>query len=43
MKDITRFCNVFVDLNFQDSEAKMIWVDRLGLDMRVFSPNYGLF
>ncbi|KEH32789.1 proton gradient regulation protein [Medicago truncatula] len=40
MKDITRFCNVFVDLNFQDSEAKMIWVDRLGLDMRVFSPNY---
>ncbi|AES86329.1 glutamyl-tRNA reductase-binding protein [Medicago truncatula] len=43
MKDITRFCNVFVDLNFQDSEAKMIWVDRLGLDMRLFSPNYGLF
>ncbi|KAL5072301.1 hypothetical protein RYX36_011285 [Vicia faba] len=43
MEDITRFCNVYVDLDFQVSEAKMIWVDRLGLDMRLFSPNNGLF
>lgn len=43
MEDITRFCNVYVDLDFQVTEAKVIWVDRLGLDMRLFSPNNGLF
>ncbi|KAK7349078.1 hypothetical protein VNO77_06149 [Canavalia gladiata] len=43
MEDITRFCNVYVDLDFLVSEAKMIWVDRLGFDMRLFSPHKGVF
>ncbi|XP_054781042.1 glutamyl-tRNA reductase-binding protein, chloroplastic isoform X2 [Prosopis cineraria] len=43
MEDITRFCNVYVDLDFQVSEAKMIWVDRLGFDMRLSSPEKCVF
>lgn len=43
MEDIHRFCNVYVDLNFQVSEAKMIWVDRLGFDLRIYSPPKGTF
>lgn len=43
MEDITRFCNVYVDLDFLVSEAKMIWVDRLGFDMRLSSPHKGVF
>ncbi|XP_061355951.1 glutamyl-tRNA reductase-binding protein, chloroplastic [Gastrolobium bilobum] len=43
MEDITRFCNVYVDLDFQVSEAKIIWVDRLGFDMRLSSPHKGIF
>ncbi|XP_020227172.1 glutamyl-tRNA reductase-binding protein, chloroplastic [Cajanus cajan] len=43
MEDITRFCNVYVDLDFLVSEAKMIWVDRLGFDMRLSSPHRGVF
>ncbi|PON73698.1 FMN-binding split barrel [Parasponia andersonii] len=41
--DVNRFCNVYVDLNFQVSEAKLIWVDRLGFDMRLWSPSKGIF
>ncbi|XP_062177699.1 glutamyl-tRNA reductase-binding protein, chloroplastic isoform X6 [Alnus glutinosa] len=29
--------------NFEVSEAKVIWVDRLGFDMRLFSPQKGVF
>ncbi|KAK9282486.1 hypothetical protein L1049_005404 [Liquidambar formosana] len=43
MEDVHRFCNVFVDLDFQVSEAKVIWVDRLGFDMRLWSPQKGIF
>ncbi|KHN38082.1 hypothetical protein glysoja_007124 [Glycine soja] len=43
MEDITRFCNVYVDLDFLVSEAKMLWVDRLGFDMRLSSPHKGVF
>ncbi|KAK7255031.1 hypothetical protein RIF29_28433 [Crotalaria pallida] len=43
MEDLTRFCNVYVDLDFQVSEAKLIWVDRLGFDMRLSSPQKGIF
>ncbi|KAF7843138.1 glutamyl-tRNA reductase-binding protein, chloroplastic [Senna tora] len=43
MEDITRFCNVYVDLDFQVLEAKMIWVDRLGFDMRLCSCEKGIF
>jgi hypothetical protein len=28
---------------WQVSEAKVIWVDRLGFDMRLFSPQKGVF
>ncbi|CAH8261281.1 unnamed protein product [Arabidopsis lyrata] len=38
MEDIFRFCNVYVDLDFVVSETKMIWMDRLGFDLRVWSP-----
>lgn len=43
MEDVHRFCNVYVDLDFQVSEAKMIWVDRLGFDLRIYSPRNGVF
>uniref|UniRef100_A0A2N9IJG4 DUF2470 domain-containing protein n=1 Tax=Fagus sylvatica TaxID=28930 RepID=A0A2N9IJG4_FAGSY len=43
MEDINRFCNIYVDLDFQVSEAKLIWVDRLGFDMRLSSPPKGIF
>ncbi|KAM7486908.1 hypothetical protein LguiA_002917 [Lonicera macranthoides] len=38
MEDIRRFCNVYADLNFQVSDAKVVWVDRLGFDMRISCP-----
>ncbi|KAI4387104.1 hypothetical protein MLD38_004962 [Melastoma candidum] len=43
IEDIHRFCNVYVDLDFQVLEAKMIWVDRLGFDLRIYSPPKGTF
>ncbi|KAL5823552.1 hypothetical protein ACOSQ4_021452 [Xanthoceras sorbifolium] len=43
MDDVYRFCNIYVDLDFQVSEAKLIWVDRLGFDMRIYSPQKGAF
>ncbi|KAL9228450.1 hypothetical protein vseg_004033 [Gypsophila vaccaria] len=39
MEDVVRFCNIYADLQFQVSEAKMVWVDRLGFDLRIQSPN----
>ncbi|KAH1066642.1 hypothetical protein J1N35_031629 [Gossypium stocksii] len=42
-EDVHRFCNVYIDLDFQVSEAKMIWVDRLGFDLRIYSPQNGVF
>ncbi|KAL4279303.1 hypothetical protein GQ457_03G042980 [Hibiscus cannabinus] len=42
-EDVHRFCNVYVDLDFQVSEAKMIWVDRLGFDLRIYSPQNDVF
>ncbi|KAF5451894.1 hypothetical protein F2P56_026953 [Juglans regia] len=41
IEDVIRFCNIYVDFD-QVSEAKLIWVDRLGFDMRVFSQK-GIF
>ncbi|KAF4355081.1 hypothetical protein G4B88_004293 [Cannabis sativa] len=43
VEDVNRFCNVYADLNFQVSEAKLIWIDRLGFDMRLWSPLKGIF
>ncbi|RVW89392.1 Glutamyl-tRNA reductase-binding protein, chloroplastic [Vitis vinifera] len=83
MEDVHRFCNIYVDLDFQvwtqhkfyyvvndclcnketeflivpeedmfltgchflwqASEAKLIWVDRLGFDMRISSPQQDVF
>lgn len=43
MEDVRRFCNIFVDVDFQVSEAKMVWVDQLGFDMRLTSPQSGIF
>ncbi|KAJ4838796.1 hypothetical protein Tsubulata_021615 [Turnera subulata] len=43
MEDVYRFSNIFVDTDFQVSEAKMIWVDRLGFDMRLSCPQKGVF
>ncbi|XP_057797050.1 glutamyl-tRNA reductase-binding protein, chloroplastic [Salvia miltiorrhiza] len=36
-EDVLRFCNIYVDLDFQVVDAKMAWVDRLGFDVRVTS------
>ncbi|XP_044486516.1 glutamyl-tRNA reductase-binding protein, chloroplastic isoform X1 [Mangifera indica] len=43
IEDVYRFCNVYVDLDFQVSEAKMIWVDRLGFDIRLCSTQNNIF
>lgn len=43
MEDIHRFCNVYVDTDFQVSDAKMVWVDRLGFDMRIRSLQNDVF
>lgn len=43
MEDVIRFCNIYVDLHFQVSNAKMVWVDRLGFDVRLKSPQNGMF
>ncbi|CAN1305974.1 Glutamyl-tRNA reductase-binding protein, chloroplastic [Linum perenne] len=43
MEDVYRFCNVYVDLDFQVTEAKMIWIDRLGFDVRLTSSQKGSF
>ncbi|GAB2276701.1 hypothetical protein Dimus_011417 [Dionaea muscipula] len=43
MEDILRFCSVYVDLQFQVADAKMVWVDRLGFDVHVYSPEYGIY
>lgn len=43
MEDVHRFCNVFADLDFLVLEAKVIWVDRLGFDMRLCSPQKEIY
>ncbi|KAJ8756262.1 hypothetical protein K2173_025074 [Erythroxylum novogranatense] len=43
LEDVYRFCNVYVDLDFQVSEAKMIWIDRLGFDLRLSCPQNATF
>ncbi|XP_058194163.1 glutamyl-tRNA reductase-binding protein, chloroplastic [Rhododendron vialii] len=42
-EDVHRFCNIFVDVDFQVTEAKMVWVDRFGFDMHLTSPQSGIF
>ncbi|KAK4413688.1 Glutamyl-tRNA reductase-binding protein, chloroplastic [Sesamum alatum] len=36
-EDVYRFCNIYVDLDFQVLDAKMVWVDRLGFDVHLRS------
>ncbi|KAI7735819.1 hypothetical protein M8C21_017103 [Ambrosia artemisiifolia] len=43
MEDVLRFCNIFVDSDVQVSEAKMVWVDRLGFDIHLYSPQNDVF
>ncbi|KAI3521263.1 hypothetical protein L1887_10724 [Cichorium endivia] len=42
-EDVLRFCNVFVDSDVQVTEAKMVWVDRLGFDIHMYSPQNEVF
>ncbi|WCJ28536.1 Glutamyl-tRNA reductase-binding protein chloroplastic [Euphorbia peplus] len=42
-EDVFRFSNIYVDLDFQVSEVKMIWIDRLGFDVRLWCPQKGIF
>lgn len=37
LEDVYRFSNVFVDLDFQVLDAKMVWIDRLGFDVHMRS------
>ncbi|CAM8993594.1 unnamed protein product [Rhodiola kirilowii] len=37
VEDVFRFCNVYADLDFQVLDAKVIWLDRLGFDLRLSS------
>ncbi|KAK9066133.1 hypothetical protein SSX86_013454 [Deinandra increscens subsp. villosa] len=43
MEDVLRFCNIFVDSDVQVSQAKMVWVDRLGFDIHLHSPQNDVF
>ncbi|XP_076886866.1 glutamyl-tRNA reductase-binding protein, chloroplastic-like [Bidens hawaiensis] len=43
MEDVLRFCNVYVDSDVQVSQAKMVWVDRLGFDIHIYSPENEVF
>ncbi|VFQ65549.1 unnamed protein product [Cuscuta campestris] len=43
MEDVIRFCNVYVDLDFRVSDARLLWVDRLGFDVRFWSPEKDIF
>ncbi|XP_043696336.1 glutamyl-tRNA reductase-binding protein, chloroplastic-like [Telopea speciosissima] len=43
VEEILRFCNIYVDLEFQVMEAKLIWVDRLGFDVHLLSPEGDTF
>ncbi|XP_020572351.1 glutamyl-tRNA reductase-binding protein, chloroplastic [Phalaenopsis equestris] len=36
-EDILRVCHVYVDSQFQVTDAKLIWVDRLGFDLHIYS------
>ncbi|XP_004235509.1 glutamyl-tRNA reductase-binding protein, chloroplastic [Solanum lycopersicum] len=42
-EDILRFCNIYLDLDFQVCDGKMLWVDRLGFDVRFSSPLNDVF
>ncbi|KAH6821177.1 proton gradient regulation 7 [Perilla frutescens var. hirtella] len=42
-EDVCRFCNIYVDLDFQVLDAKMAWVDRLGFDVRLTSVQKDLY
>lgn len=41
-EDVLRVCHVYVDSQFQVTDAKLIWVDRLGLDLYIYSEE-GIF
>lgn len=43
LEDVYRFCNIYADLGFQVLDAKMVWVDRLGFDMRATSTQNDVF
>ncbi|XP_068646095.1 glutamyl-tRNA reductase-binding protein, chloroplastic-like isoform X2 [Aristolochia californica] len=43
MEDVHRFCSIYVDLGFEVAEAKMIWVDRLGFDVRLHSTQNNVY
>ncbi|CAI9773553.1 unnamed protein product [Fraxinus pennsylvanica] len=43
MEDVHRFCNIYVDLDFQVLDAKMVWIDRLGFDMHLRSTQNDVF
>lgn len=42
-EDVLRFCNIYAQLDFQVLDAKMVWVDRLGFDVRVRSTTNDVY
>ncbi|PKA67046.1 hypothetical protein AXF42_Ash004537 [Apostasia shenzhenica] len=36
-EDVQRLCNIYVESDFQVTDAKLTWVDRLGFDLHVHS------
>ncbi|KAJ0989483.1 hypothetical protein J5N97_007839 [Dioscorea zingiberensis] len=38
-EEVYRLCNIYVDTEFQVTDTKMIWVDRLGFDLYIYSSN----
>ncbi|KAL5699345.1 hypothetical protein ACHQM5_030263 [Ranunculus cassubicifolius] len=43
MEDFERICNIYLNIGFQVAEANLIWVDRLGFDVHVKSPQNETF
>lgn len=43
MEDVLRFSSIYADLDFQVSDAKIVWIDRLGFDMRLSSTPNGIY
>lgn len=39
VEDVQRLCKVYVDPEFQVRDTRIIWVDRLGFDLYMYSDN----
>ncbi|KAF5183898.1 Glutamyl-trna reductase-binding protein [Thalictrum thalictroides] len=43
MEDFERICKIYLDTGFQVTDANLIWIDRLGFDVHIRSPQNEIF